>query len=119
MEYRDETEEEHRERDARTWDIILVIGLFFKGSRFWIFLLMLLTAAAWITNILGESTRFNNPDIYYSGTDPQTGKVVVTQGCRPEKVLPDGSCDNAITWDTARTAFPHFGPARRIAVPSK
>lgn len=118
MQYRDETEQEHRDRDSRAWDTILIVGVLFKGARFWIFLLLMFTCGAWFFNILGESTRFNSPDIYYVGTDPNTGKTVVTQGCRPEKVLSDGSCDNAITWNTAREAFPHLGPAQKVPIES-
>lgn len=117
--YRDETEREHRERDSRTWGAIAIVGVLFKASRFWISILLMVTGATWVINILGETTVFNSPDTYYSGTDPKTGQFVVTKGCRPEKVLPDGSCNTAISWEIVRTAFPHFGPARQVVKTTK
>lgn len=114
MDYRQETEEEHRQRDAQTWDTILWMGFFFKGLRYWILLLLILVGAAWIMNILGESTILNSPDIMYSGRDRVTGKMVVVKGCRPEMLLPDGTCDKAITLELVRKAFPHFGPPQTV-----
>jgi hypothetical protein len=49
----------------------------------------------WGLNILGDSAMFNDPEIWYGGKDPATGKVVATQGCRPERVKADGSCDKS------------------------
>lgn len=86
MDYRDETEAEHRARDRRTWTNWLLLSWLAPGLR-WLWVPVLVAvAAAWLMNILGESTVLNDPEIYYSGKDPRTGEVVVVKGCRPEKV---------------------------------
>jgi len=116
MDYREETEAEHRARDARTWEWIGIFGYFFSGLRGWIAILLFFVGVIWVMNMLGESTMFNDPDIYYSGKDPRTGQMVVVQGCRPERVLPDGSCNKSIDLATIKKAFPFFGPARQVPV---
>lgn len=114
MNYRDETEEEHRARDEKTWDTIFLIGLIFKGSRWWILLLLAVVCAIWAINILGDSTALNNPNIYYAGKDSVTGKPVAIKGCRPDRLQLDGTCDKSIDWSDARKSFPFFGPAKQI-----
>lgn len=46
----------------------------------------------------GNTGRFNNPEIVYVGRHAQTGQMVAIKGCRPERVLPDGSCDRSFRW---------------------
>lgn len=116
MDYREETEAEHRERDRRTWGFLGIIGALFPGTRGWLGLFLVFVAVIWVFNMLGESTMFNNPDIYYTGKDPRTGQTVVVKGCRPERVLPDGSCNKSIDLATIKKAFPFFGPARQVPV---
>lgn len=43
----------------------------------------------------GNTGIFNDPKIYYFGKDRITGKTTVVQGCRPERVQLDGSCDRS------------------------
>lgn len=43
----------------------------------------------------GNTGRFNGQDILYMGRDARTGEIVVVKGCRPERLLPDGSCDQS------------------------
>lgn len=62
----------------------------------------------WVLNILGESTIFNSPGIYYSGIDANTGKQVTVQGCRPERLRPDGSCNKTLDLDLVLKAFPRW-----------
>lgn len=116
MEYREETEAEHRARDENTWGWIGIFGALFPGLRGWIGVFLLFVAAVWMFNILGESTILNSPDIYYTGKDPRTGQPVVVKGCRPERVLPDGSCNKSIDLATIKKAFPFFGTARQVPV---
>jgi len=70
--------------------------------------LVALVAFTWVINIFGESTIFNSPDIYYSGVDANTGKQVTIQGCRPERLLPDGKCNKSIDLATVKKAFPQW-----------
>lgn len=46
----------------------------------------------------GHTGRFNDPSIYYAGTDARTGQPAVVQGCRPERLNQDGSCDQSFRW---------------------
>jgi hypothetical protein len=116
MDYRDETEVEHRSRDEHTWGSLLVLSWLFPGMR-WIWLpLLVAVAGIWAINILGESGALNSASIVYVGKDPRTGEMVAVKGCRPEKVRPDGSCDQAISLELARQAFPHWGDAKQLPV---
>lgn len=62
----------------------------------------------WGFNVLGVSTIFNSPDIYYSGVDANTGQQVVVRGCRPERLRPDGSCNKSIDLATVIEAIPRW-----------
>ena len=65
----------------------------------------------WLLNILGESILFNALEIIYSTHDPKTGQITFTQGCRAERLMPDGTCDTSITFETLRRSFPFLsGP---------
>lgn len=81
----------------------------FPSLRWLIPVFLIAIGAAWGINVLGDSTALNSPDIYYSGTDPVTGKLIVVKGCRPERLMPDGTCDRSITIDTIRRSFPSIG----------
>lgn len=107
-----ESYDDHRKRDEETIGLALLAAYFFPSLRGWIVFAALLMAGVWGINILGESTIFNSPDIYYSGIDARTGKQTIVQGCRPERLKPDGSCDKSISIDTIRKAFPFLGSAR-------
>jgi len=84
----------------------------FPSLRWLIPVFLIAIGGVWGINILGDSTALNSPDIYYTGTDPVTGKPVVVKGCRPERVMPDGSCDRSISIDTIRRSFPSIGGAQ-------
>lgn len=62
----------------------------------------------WGFNVLGVSTIFNSPDIYYSGVDANTGQHVVVRGCRPERLRPDGSCNKSIDLAIVIEAIPRW-----------
>ncbi len=114
MQHRHETEEEHRRRDEQTWGNLVLLSYLFPGLR-WIWLpLCLAVGGIWFLNVLGESGVANDPDIVYVGKDPRTGQIVASKGCRPERRLPDGTCDKTISMDTVRKAFPHWGSARQV-----
>ena len=46
----------------------------------------------------GNTGIWNDPNIIYTGTDPVTGKVVATKGCRTDRVRSDGSCDRSFNF---------------------
>jgi hypothetical protein len=81
---------------------------FVRGLRTLLYFLLALYAVTWGVNILGVTTIFNDPAIYYSGIDANTGKHAVVQGCRPERRRPDGSCNKSIDFDTIVEAFPRW-----------
>jgi nitrogen fixation-related uncharacterized protein len=47
----------------------------------------------------GNTGRFNDPNIVYAGRSAQTGQWTAVRGCRPERLLADGSCDRSFRWD--------------------
>jgi len=107
-----ESYDEHRKRDEETITKFLIFTYFFPSFRWLIPFFIFFMVVIWGFNILGESTILNNKEIYYSGKNPWTGKNEVVKGCRPEHLTIDGKCDNAITIDTIKKAFPFLGPAR-------
>lgn len=107
-----ENYEEHRERDKNNAIDFLLFN-YFTGWFSWLIpVIVLAMAGAWIFNVLGESTVLNDPNIYYSGVNPWTGKTEVVQGCRPEHLTIDRKCNNEINVDLIKKAFPFFGPAK-------
>lgn len=62
--------------------ILLLLNILFFGFMVW----------------AGNTGQLNDPSIYYSGRHAQTGEIAVIQGCRPERILPDGSCDKSFRW---------------------
>jgi hypothetical protein len=107
-----ESYDEHRQRDEETIKSFFIFTYFFPSFRWLIPLFILFVLAAWGFNVLGESTVLNSKEIYYSGVNPWTGKTEVVKGCRPEHLTRDGKCDNTITIDTIKKAFPFLGPAQ-------
>jgi hypothetical protein len=47
----------------------------------------------------GNTGILNDPKIYYAGKDLITGKPTVVQGCKPERLKTDGSCDRSFKLD--------------------
>jgi hypothetical protein len=107
-----ESYEEHRARDEKTASNFLLLAYFFPSIRWLIPVFLVLIVVVWGFNILGESTILNNKEIYYSGTNPWTGKMEVIQGCRPEHLDQNRQCTNQLTMDTIKKAFPFFGPSK-------
>lgn len=107
-----ESYEEHRKRDEET----ILCFLFFRyatGSFSWLIpLVVIAMIGAFILNVLGESTIFNNPDIYYSGVNPWTAQNEVVKGCRPEHLTIEKKCNNEITMELIKKSFPFLGSAR-------
>jgi hypothetical protein len=103
-----ESYDEHRERDERTAETGLFAAWLFPSLRAFIPVVVVAIAGLWIFNMLGESTILNDPNTFYAGTNPHTGKPLVVEGCRPERLLPEGSCDKSISLDTTRKTFPFF-----------
>ena len=43
----------------------------------------------------GQTGIWNDPNIFYTDTNLSTGKIVITKGCRPVRLQPDGRCDRS------------------------
>ena len=83
-------------------------GSFLRGVRTIIIFLMAFYVFIWVINVFGVSTIFNDPEIYYSGINANTGERVVVKGCRPERLRPDGSCNKSIDLPTIIEAIPRW-----------
>lgn len=101
-----------RQQDGNIWACLFILGALVPSFRGILAFLLMVLAFTWCINVLGDSTVFNDPKIYYSGVNPHTGKQQVVQGCRPERLTESGECDKSITWDTLRRTFPSFGPSK-------
>lgn len=107
-----ESYEDHRDRDEKTASNFLLFTYLFPGFRWLIPLFLIAIAVSWGFNILGVSTILNDKEIYYSGKNPWTGKMEVVQGCRPEHLDQNRQCNNQITIDIIKEAFPFFSSAK-------
>lgn len=108
-----ESYDEHRERDSKNALGFLTLVYFFPSLRWLIPFFIAAIAIIWGFNILGQSTILNDKEIYYSGQNPWTGQTEVVKGCRPEHLDINRQCNNEITLDIVKQAFPFFGPARK------
>jgi hypothetical protein len=117
METREETYQEHRERDESTWGGIFLLTWLFPGMRWILVPLAIAVGGSWIINVMGDSGALireeHNVTRYYSNVD-SSGKSFLTTGCRQERKLPDGTCDHSIDIQTISRNFPFFGDAQQV-----
>lgn len=110
-----ESYDEHRERDEKSWNALFFGLWLFPSLRWLIPVIVVAVGGIWLLNVLGDSTVLNSPEIIYSNKDPVTGDIKWTKGCRAERLMPDGTCDKSITIDTVRRSFPFIGEVKDIS----